>query len=379
MFSNKFVSEIITLNKKNILIVTSEFPPQPGGIGNHAYYLALYLSKNSYNVFVIADQRDSDNASEINFDASLPFEVKRIPLKRFRISMYLNRIVKTINGFKQADYVIATGKFSLWNVAFCSLFFKRPKLAVIHGTEVNFKSTGLKKAIDISLKQLDTIIAVSNYTKTLVRDLKKDVNVIPNGIDLGSWQIEDVKKVPLKGNPVLTTVGRVSTRKGQLQVINLLPELLKNYPDLEYHCIGIPTEADDFLIQAKALGVHEHLTFHGAVSDSELKSMLLATDVFVMFSTESATGDVEGFGIAILEANAMGIPSIGSKDCGIEDAILDGKSGFLVSRANLSEFEVALKSILDAPDFHSKEAIAWAKLHSWDEIIKHYIKVIEAS
>ena len=366
------------MKQKNILIVTSEFPPQPGGIGNHAYYLALNLSKNGYDVSVIADQRASENTSEINFDASLSFDVKRISLKRLRASMYLSRIVKTLKGFRQADYVIATGKFSLWNVAFCSFFFKRSKLAVIHGTEVNFKSTGLKKAVDLSLKKFDTIVAVSNYTKTLVSHLKKEINVIPNGINLNEWQINHVNKISLKGNPVLTTVGRVSTRKGQLKVINILPELLKNYPDLQYHCIGIPTEADAFLRHAKALGISKHVVFHGAVSDLDLKSMIRATDVFVMLSTESSTGDVEGFGIAILEANAMGIPSIGSKNCGIEDAILDGQSGFLVSRDSGSEFEDALRRILETPESYKKEAIAWANLHSWDEIIKRYIKVIES-
>ncbi|GGG52971.1 glycosyltransferase family 4 protein [Bizionia arctica] len=366
------------MNNKNILIVTSEFPPQPGGIGNHAYYLALYLSKNDYVVSVIADQRDVLNEDEIAFDAGLPFQVRRIPLQRLRVGMYLNRISKTLKAFKKADYVIATGKFSLWNVAFCSNLFKRPTMAVIHGTEVNFKSASLKKAVDISLKRFDCIVAVSNYTKHLVSDLNKVVTVIPNGIELEQWQIGGLIKASLKGNPVLTTVGRVSTRKGQLQVIKQLPVLLKSFPELQYHCVGIPTEADDFLEQAKTLGVDSHVTFHGAVDAKTLKEVLLATDVFVMLSTESTTGDVEGFGIAILEANALGIPSIGSKNCGIEDAILNGKSGFLVSRDCVSEFEKALKSILETPDVYKKEAIAWAKKHSWDDIIKRYIKEIEA-
>ncbi len=47
-------------SKSNIVIVSSEFPPQPGGIGNHAYYLGLYLAKNGYTVTVIADQRSFD-------------------------------------------------------------------------------------------------------------------------------------------------------------------------------------------------------------------------------------------------------------------------------------------------------------------------------
>lgn len=367
-----------TAVKKNILIVTSEFPPQPGGIGNHAYYLSLYLAKNGYSVSVIADQRGLDSSEEIAFDLKLPFEVKRVALKRMRLVMYLNRIVKTFKEFKQVDYVIATGKFSLWNVAFCSLFIRRQKMAVIHGTEVNFKSAVLKRSIDLSLKRFDTIVAVSNYTKNLVANLKREVIVIPNGIDLNKWQPKTIEKNTLTGSPVLTTVGRVSTRKGQLRVIKLLPSLLKTFPEIHYHCVGIPSQADDFLEQAKQLNVEAHVTFHGAVSDANLKAKLLATDLFVMLSTESESGDVEGFGIAILEANALGIPAIGSKNCGIEDAILNGKSGFLVSGEHFSEFEDALKRIYDTPDFYKKEAAVWAKVHGWDAIIKHYIKVIEA-
>lgn len=361
------------MNNKNILIVTSEFPPQPGGIGNHAYYLGLYLAKNGYNVSVIADQREVANSEEMAFDAGLPFTVKRIAMKRLRLWMYFNRIVKTLQGVKQADYVIATGKFSLWNVAFCSLFFKRSKMAVIHGTEVNFKSTLLKRAIDLSLKRFDTIVAVSSYTKQLVSHLNREVQVIPNGIDLSQWQTNHLTKSTLKGHPVLTTVGRVSTRKGQLQVINLLPELKKRYPEIHYHCIGIPTEAADFFVQAKALGVDQQVTFHGAVDDQTLKEMLLTSEVFVMLSTESPTGDVEGFGIAILEANALGIPAIGSKGCGIEDAIQEGVSGFLVATQDAASFSSRLTRLLENPQAYKEQAKAWAQQHDWTQIIKQYI------
>ncbi|WP_246126014.1 glycosyltransferase family 4 protein [Bizionia myxarmorum] len=361
------------MHKKKILIVTSEFPPQPGGIGNHAYYLALYLAKNGYAVTVIADQRDVANVEEMTFDAGLPFVVERIPLKKQRVLMYFNRIRKTFDHFKNVDYVIATGKFSLWNVAFCSLFYKRQTIAVIHGSEVNFKSAGIRKAIDASLNRFDTIVAVSDYTAQLVAHLELDIHVIANGIDLEKWQTEKVEKIVLKGNPILTTVGRVSTRKGQLQVIKLLPELLKSYPELQYHCVGIPTEAADFMEVAKKLHVSNHVIFHGAVSDAELQSVLMASDVFVMLSTESDTGDVEGFGIAILEANALGLPAIGSTNCGIEDAIHPEVSGFLVSNKDVIAFSTALNELLNNKELYKVQARHWAEQHDWNLIIKHYI------
>ena len=122
--------------------------------------------------------------------------------------------------------------------------------------------------------------------------LNKEVVVIPNGIQLENWGTENLPEIIVKGNPVLTTVGRVSSRKGQLQVIQQIPELLKQFPELQYHCVGIPTEAAVFLEKAKSLGVAKHITFHGSVTDAILKQTLLQTDVFVMLSTESKTGDV---------------------------------------------------------------------------------------
>lgn len=362
--------------KKNILIVTSEFPPQPGGIGNHALHLALNLSNQGYQVSVIADQREGDHREEMAFDQDLPVRVTRIALKRHRLWMYVDRIVKTIQGFKQAGIIIATGKFSLWSVAFCSLFYKRETLAIIHGTEVNFKTPWLRQSIAMSLKRFDTLVAVSNYTKSLMGHIQKEVVVIPNGIDLSQWQTEGILKATLQGYPVLTTVGRVSTRKGQLQVIKLLPALIQQFPDLHYHCIGIPTEADEFLESAKQLGVAEQVTFHGAVSDGALKSMLLATDVFVMLSTESETGDVEGFGIAILEANALGIPAIGAKGCGIEDAINHGVTGFLIDGNDGLAFKKSLEFILDKRLLFKEHSKTWAKQHDWHMIIKKYIALL---
>ena len=363
--------------KKQILIVTSEFPPQPGGIGNHAYNLALYLSKQHYNVNVIADQRSQKGKAEVDFDKGLPFNVFRIKRYSFRPRMYVKRIIITCKNFRNASSIIATGKFSLWNVGFLSVFFKQKTIAIIHGTEVNFKPYLLRKSIDYSLKQFDIIVAVSNYTKNLIQHLNIDIEVIPNGIELKNWKIEKSTNIELKGNPSLTTVGRVSTRKGQLNVINHLPALIKDFPKLHYHCIGIPTEADVFVLKAKKLGVQNHITFHGSVDDSFLKEKLSKTDIFVMLSSESKSGDVEGFGIAILEANAFGVPAIGSKGCGIEDAINPNLSGFLIDFNNTQQLKNSIENISDNKEVFEKGSRDWAKQHDWSKIIKRYIDIIE--
>jgi phosphatidylinositol alpha-1,6-mannosyltransferase len=361
---------------KHIVIVTSEFPPQPGGIGNHAYNLALHLSHQGLDVSVIADQRSKAGIEESDFDKTLPFSVERIKLYDVRLIMYLKRIILTFKYTRRATHCIATGKFSLWNVAFCSFFFKRKTMAVVHGTEVNFKSALLRKSINFSLHRFDAIVAVSNYTKSLITHLNKPVVVIPNGITTSEWTPSKAN-IKLKGQPVLTTVGRVSSRKGQLNVIKQLPELIKQFPELHYHCVGIPMEADAFMSVARSLNVDTHVTFHGSVHDAKLKDVLDATTIFVMLSTESVTGDVEGFGIAILEANAMGIPAIGAIGCGIEDAINKGKSGLLVSVNDTNAFVEGVSHIIENTSEFKKESKKWAEQHDWSHIIKRYIALLK--
>ena len=64
--------------RKKILIFTSEFPPLPGGIGNHALHLAVQFQKNGYEVTVVTDQRNKIIDVDIEFDSQLELKVIRI-------------------------------------------------------------------------------------------------------------------------------------------------------------------------------------------------------------------------------------------------------------------------------------------------------------
>lgn len=354
--------------------MTSEFPPQPGGIGNHCYNLALQLSEHGYEVRVLADQRSDDGLEERDFDASLRFQVQRTALTSPRFLMYFKRLYCLFAIVRNSKRVIATGKFSLWSVAFCSLFYKRNYIAIVHGTEVNFKTFLLRRSIQLALKQFNIIIAVSNYTASLISNLNKPVMVIPNGIDLQEWQLPTASShVELEGSPILITVGNVTSRKGQQHVIGHLPELMKVFPELHYHCIGLKTEADVFMTLADSLKVGSHVTFHGRVNEADLQATLIAADIFVMLSSETKTGDVEGFGIALLEANALGIPAIGAMGCGIEDAIDDGHSGLLIDAFDSDAFVNAIQTIISNRDRFEAGSKSWAQNHQWSDIIHLYI------
>lgn len=357
------------------LILTSEFPPQPGGIGNHAYNLAKGLQVNGFEVQLICDTRSLNGEEEGDFDRKLTFEVIRIPRKKIIHFSYLNRIKTAFSIASKNEIVICSGKFSLWLGAFLSFFFKRKFIAIIHGSEVKLPNTVLRKLTDNALKRFDKIIAVSNYTKSLVSHLNlKSIEVIPNGFNMEVPLDSREKSQPV---PVLITVGNVTQRKGQHNVIHALPCLLKKYPDLKYHIVGIPTEKSMLEKLSLNLKVENAVTFFGKVSEAEKIELLQQADVFVMLSEVTETGDTEGFGIAILEANALGIPAIGSLGCGIEDAIKDGISGKLIDNRDSKQLTRALEDILNSYETYSKGAKTWSQDFTWEKVIKSYLRILK--
>lgn len=362
------------MNCKKILIVTSEFPPQPGGIGNHAYNLALQLCHANYDVTVLCDNRSKNGEEESVFDNHQPFAIQRVERKSLMFLTYLSRLLKYFKILPKVDCVIASGKFSLWLVGL-TYQFRKKRIAVIHGSEVNFK--GLKKRlIGKSLKRFNNIIAVSNHTNYLIDYLNLDnVTVISNGVVLNEKQ-DGITKI-LSQEIKLVTVGNVTERKGQINIINALPNLIQQFPKMEYHIVGLPTDKQMLMAVAKELKVDKHIKFHGRLSELEKQNVLKYCDIFVMLSNITAKGDIEGFGIAILEANAIGLPAIGSNNSGITDAILSGFSGELIAPKNRDELVIAVAQIISNYSEYSENSMEWSKKFNWKIIIDKYIEIIE--
>lgn len=360
--------------KKRILLITSEFPPQPGGIGNHAYHLAQSLVENEYAVTVLVDARTNDGELESTFDGSLPYAVHRLKRRNLLLVTYLLRFWYGVKLSFKTDVILCSGKFSLWIGGCIALFSNKKTIAIIHGSEVKLPHKGSKWLTDFCLKKIDRVVAVSNYTASLVRSLQlKNLEVIPNG-----FSIDAVATFPKQiGSLQLITVGNVTERKGQQNVIKALPALLAHFPQLTYHIVGIPTQKEKLFSLAASLGVQDKVVFYGSVSEKEKIGLLQKATIFVMLSEQTPQGDVEGFGIAILEANALGLPAIGAKGCGIEDAINERVSGRLVSLDNTEELIESLKDILNNYEHYSQRAVGWATHFTWDQIIKKYRLIIE--
>lgn len=358
-------------------MITSEFPPLPGGIGNHALHLANQLTVKGFQVTICTDQRSENLHDDIKFDNIQSFSIRRI--KRYSL-IFITYFVRLLFCFVEArrnDTVLVSGKFSLWSGAFLKMFFKRKKIiAILHGSELFAGDKFQQNLTKWSLKQFNNLIAVSNFTKkmTLQLDNSLSIEVINNGF---SSVIKNDVKESLKGFPKIVTVGNVTYRKGQQNVIKALPDLRKVYPNIHYHIVGLPTEKRDFQKLADELGVSNLITFHGAVSNEDLSAIVAGSDLFIMLSQKLANGDFEGFGIAILEANALGLPSIGSSDSGITDAISDKFSGRLVLPNDITDITIAVTEIMENYEQYSGNAKQWSKQFEWNVVIDKYLALIE--
>ncbi|MFY0483516.1 glycosyltransferase family 4 protein [Flavobacterium sp. PLA-1-15] len=357
--------------KDKLLLITSEFPPQPGGIGNHAFFLSKYLQKKGFEVSILSDFRNENE--DLAFDAQQCFAIHRI--KRNKFTQFY-RFKKAQLLVKQNQIIICSGKFSLWMGALLNSFFCKKKfIAVLHGSELRAGNKAQQALTKWSLSRFATLIAVSEFTKqyALSVDPNLSIEVINNGFEISQFENE-LKEKSNKLN--LVTVGNLTFRKGQQNVIKALPFLKEQFPEIHYHCIGIPTEIEKFSALAQSLGVFDCITFYGILSDAERNAVLKKATIFLMLS-QHVKNDFEGFGIAVLEANSLGIPAIGSRDSGIADAIKTNYSGVLVNQNDPNEVLNAVTEIMKNYYSYSVQAQEWSTHFDWSYIIKYYLKIIK--
>ena len=367
----------------NLLFISSEFPPGPGGIGNHAWNVARQLNKKySIDVLTISDYVTNNECME--FDKKERFYIHRFERYVIPTLTYLVRIFQIIKHLTRQDYThcLVSGYFSLLMCTVIKRIKKNIKLVgIFHGDELLYDNIIMKKMLQFNLRKLDVMISVSRYTDSFLPEEFAKYGkkfIISNGVNLEQFNFSNrrVRNKKLKGNPQLLTVGSITDRKGQFNLINALPELIKNNPSIHYHCVGLPLEKKRLIAKAVELNVIDYVTIHGFIPNNELSNIYNQTDILIMLSQNNLKLCAEGFGIAILEANVFGVPALGSKNTGIEDAIVHESTGILINPYSIDEIVQGIEKILENRKKLSENAINWAHEHSWDKISLKYIDAI---
>jgi glycosyltransferase involved in cell wall biosynthesis len=173
------------------------------------------------------------------------------------------------------------------------------------------------------------------------------VEVVSLGIDLRRFDRALAKADRVAGyrrdaGRVVGAIGRLVPQKAMHVLVEATPALLQADPATRVLIVGDGPLRADLEAQAARLGVAHAVRFAGYQED--VVSAYAAMDVFVLPSRD------EGFGLVFLEAMAMGVPVVGTRVIGSEDAVDDGVTGLLVPYANAAALATAVRSILESPE-----------------------------
>jgi glycosyltransferase involved in cell wall biosynthesis len=145
---------------------------------------------------------------------------------------------------------------------------------------------------------------------------------------------------------VLLTLGRLVKRKGVSWFVGAVMSRLAD--STVYIVAGGGEERASIAESARRAGIGDRVFLLGAVAD-EVKELLYATsDIFVQ-SNIAVPGDMEGFGLVVLEAASYGLPVVASNLEGLKDAIRDGQSGFLVAPGDADAYVRKLDELTRDP------------------------------
>ncbi len=178
--------------------------------------------------------------------------------------------------------------------------------------------------------------------------------MIPYGVDVAAFSPAP-DRGPLwrqrlgipDGAPLLLGVGRMATKKGFQVLIEILPALLAEFPELRVVLAGGGDLLEGFREAVRPWGERVHLP--GPVLRDTLPDLYRAADLFVLPAVHDGKGNVDGLPNVILEAMASGLPVVASGISGIPLAVEDGRTGLLVAERDPEALLGALRRLLADP------------------------------
>lgn len=224
-----------------------------------------------------------------------------------------------------------------------------PMVTTLHGTDITLvgKHPNYKTAVTFSINQSDIVTSVSESLKKDTLDIfkiNKEIHVVPNFIDFSILQntntITCERQILAKPNErIITHISNFRSVKRIPDVIDIFYKIQKQIP-AKLLLLGDGPEKEKAEKQCMELGIFNKVIFFG--NTHQINKILCLSDLFLLPS------ETESFGLAALEAMALGVPVISSNVGGLSEVNMHGKSGYLSDVGNTTEMaENALKILKD--------------------------------
>ncbi len=349
-----------------ILFISHTYPPIKGGVETQNYELFTALSKTQ-DCKLLANRNR-----------------KLIPLFLSYVTL---RAVLTMHKYD----VLLLGSGLLGTTGwFVKKLTQKPVVIVTHGLDLTYTKSWYQKLwVKIFIPSADKLIAVGNETVRagVKRNIPEEKFVfIPNGIDTEKYfaphsreELAKILKFDIADKNVLLTSGRLARRKGVAWFIrNVLPKLDEK---IVYAVAGDGPDRQNVLDAIKETGLEKRVFMLGRVSDEIRDTLFNTCDLFIQPNIK-IKGDMEGFGISVIEAVSCQLPVVVSELEGLKDAIKNGENGFLVEPENPEAYVSKINSLLTdetyRKEFGQKSRQYVLDNYQWKNIAEKYIKEISS-
>lgn len=345
--------------KIDVLFITRKWPPSIGGMETYSVQISNSLqSLCNLKVFHLSGKFESTFLKIISLFYFIPF-------------IFLNLL-----SLKRYD-VIHIGDLVLWPVLCAAKLLGLAKRYVVsvHGLDMLYaKRNGLIPKIYsfylmlciYFLRKHIQIIANSHATKELAIQLGfNKVNVVTSGV----VSPKTLSKFHAAKNYVLF-VGRLVKRKGAAWFAN---EVLPLLP-VNFRMIVVGRATDSY--ELKAIKDNTRVDYKGIVTNKKLKELRRSALVVLMPNIPLKSFDIEGFGLTAIEAAADGSIMLASNIEGIQDAVIDQKTGFLLPA---KKPQIWANKILEIYSWNKNQRLKFIKNSqalirkefNWDKVAKN--------
>lgn len=333
-------------NEGKVLFVTNDFGPRAGGIETFIIGLIERRAFASTIVYTSkqANSQEYDQMWEKKYGVKVIRDSSRILLPTPRVARRISALIKA-EGISVAAFGAAAP------LGLLAHSMKRSGIvrivALTHGHEVwwakVFPFNLLLRRIGTGV---DSLTYLGEYTRQMIsrpltQSAKSAMIKIAPGIDTDHFSPRNSanlrQSLQLSQKKVIVCVARLVHRKGQDKLIDAMPSILESISNAHLLIVGQGPYQKKLVKRVKKLGLKESVTFVGRINYEKLPEYICVGDLFAMPSRSRFGGlEVEGLGIAYLEASACGLPVIAGSSGGAPDAVVDGKSGEVVNGTDIT-------------------------------------------
>lgn len=357
-----------------ILFLTRKYPPMIGGMERLSYRLTQEIAR----------QRPARIISWGGSQRWLPLAAPTLAIRA---------LTPALSASKRALVsIVHVGDPMLAHVGLMvGATYGVPVVCTAHGLDVTWPFRPYQQLVPPALRRLDHVVAISESTARECAARGVDparLSVIPVGVDLPAnlpdrptaRRLLKENGIQIDGWPVILTVGRLVRRKGVRWFLDsAYAQVLERLPRAHYVITsdGPERAAIDEIVRTRFAG---RVSVLGRVSD-EVKDLLFrAADCFLMPNL-AVTGDMEGFGIVAVEAAAYRLPVVAAAIEGIQDSVVPGVTGRIVTPGDRDGFVESLCDILRQPAERESLGLA-ARRHvaerlAWRTIADQYLTVFD--